>query len=80
VRVAAVDTGALLEVVWVSLLAGAGVALTFSLVVAGSLRSAAARRAGDKGVALAYGAVTALAAAAFVAGVILGLNIMLSKD
>jgi hypothetical protein len=80
VRFAAVDTGALIEVVWASLLAGIGVTFTFSLVVLGSTRSAAARRSGSDGAALAYGALALLALAAFVAGVIFGLSIMLSKD
>jgi hypothetical protein len=80
VRLAAVDTGALVEVVWASLLAGIGVTLTFSLIVLGSVRSAAARRSGSDGAALAYGALAVLALGAFVAGVIFGLNIMLSKD
>jgi hypothetical protein len=77
---AAIDTGALIQVVWASLLAGIGVTLTFSLVVLGSTRSAAARRRGSDGAALAYGVLAALALGAFVAGVIFGLIIMLSKD
>jgi hypothetical protein len=79
-RVAAIDAGALLEVVWVSLLAGVGVTLTFSLVVRGSARSAAARREGGHGAAFAYGTLTLLALLIFAAGVIFGLNVMLSKD
>jgi hypothetical protein len=79
-RFAAVDTGALIEVVWASLLAGIGVTLAFSLIVLGSARSTAARRSGSGGAALAYGALAVLALGAFVAGVIFGLSIMLSKD
>jgi hypothetical protein len=80
VRFAAVDTGALVEVVWASLLAGIGVTLAFSLIVLGGARSTAARRFGSGGAALAYGALAVLAFCAFVAGVIFGLSIMLSKD
>jgi hypothetical protein len=80
VRFAAVDTAGLLEVLWVSLLAGVGVTLTFSLIVLGSVRSTTARRNGSDGAALAYGALTAVALVVFVAGVIFGVNIMLSKD
>jgi hypothetical protein len=79
-RFAAVDTAGLVEVLWVSLLAGVGVTLTFSLIVLGGVRSATARRTGDGGVALAYGALALLALAVFVAGVVFGVNIMLSKD
>ena len=79
-RFAEVDAAGLIEVVWVSLVAGIGVTLTFSLVVLGGARSATARREGRDGEALAYGGLTALALAVFVAGVVLGVNIMLSKD
>jgi hypothetical protein len=77
---AAVDAGGLVEVVWVSLVAGVGVTLTFSLVVLGSARYAAARREGRSGVALAYGGLAALALIVFVAGVVFGVQIMLSKS
>ena len=77
---AAVDTGGLLEVVWVSLLAGTGITIVFSFVVLGSARSAAARRAGHGGEAVAYAALATLCLAVFLAGLVLGVNIMLSKD
>jgi hypothetical protein len=80
VRFAAVDAAGLVEVVWVSLVAGIGVTLTFSLVVLGGARSATARRDGRGGEALAYGGLAAIAMVVFVAGVVLGVNIMLSKD
>jgi hypothetical protein len=79
-RLAAVDTSGLLEVIWVSLLAGVSVTLTFALVVLGSVRSATARRSGADGAAFAYGVLTFVALAVFVAGVVFGINIMLSKD
>jgi hypothetical protein len=78
--VGAVDTAGLLEVVWVSLLAGVGVTLTYSLVVLGLGRSAAARREGHEGAATAYTLLAALAFAVFAAGVVFGVNVMLSKD
>jgi hypothetical protein len=76
---AAVDVGALVEVIWVSVLAGVGVSLTFSLVVLGSARSVAARRDGNDGAATAYAAIAVLAFGVFLAGLVLGVNIMLSK-
>jgi hypothetical protein len=76
---AAVDVGALVEVVWVSLLAGVGVTLTFSLVVLGTGRSAEARRTGRSSAANAYAGIAALAFLVFVVGVVFGVNVMLSK-
>ena len=74
--IAAVDTAGLLEVVWVSLLAGVGVTLTYSLVVLGIGRSSAARREGNEGAANAYAVLAALAFAVFAAGVVFGVNVM----
>jgi hypothetical protein len=79
-RLAAVSAGELVEVVWVSLVAGIGVTLTFSLVVLGGARYATARREGRGGEAAVYGGLAVLALVVFVAGVVFGVNIMLSKD
>jgi hypothetical protein len=77
---AAIDGAGLVEVVWVSLLAGVGVTLTFSLVVLGTGRSSRARREGHERAATAYALIAALAFAIFAVGVVVGVNIMLSKD
>jgi hypothetical protein len=79
-RFAAVSPGELVEVIWVSLVAGIGVTLTFSLVVLGGTRYATARREGRGGEALADGGLAAAALVVFVAGVVFGVNIMVSKD
>ncbi|HEX8205363.1 MAG TPA: hypothetical protein VF587_04825 [Solirubrobacteraceae bacterium] len=79
-RLAAVDTKALLELVWVAPLATLVVAVTFSLVIHGAARSSDSRRAGKAGAATAYGALTILAAAAFAAAVVFGVLIITSKD
>ena len=76
---AAVNVGDLLEVVWVSLLAGVGVTLTFSLVVLGSGRSAEAKRTGRDVAAIAYATLAGLAFLVFIVGLVVGVNIMLSK-
>ena len=76
---AAVDLAGLVEVVWVSLLAGIGVTLTFSLVVLGGGRFTSARREGSDGAATAYAALAVLAFTVFVAGLVFGVNVMLSK-
>ena len=76
---AAVNVGDLVEVIWVSLVAGVGVTLTFSLVVLGTGRSAEARRTGREGAALAYATLAGVAFLVFVAGLVAGVNIMLAK-
>jgi len=76
---AAVDVAGLAEVVWVSLLAGVGVTLTYSFVVLGTGRSAEARRTGRSTAATAYAVLAGLALLVFVAGVVFGVNVMLSK-
>ena len=78
--VAAVEVGDIVEVIWVSLLAGIGITLAFSIVVLGSGKSAEARRAGRDGASAAYGALAVLAFLAFAVGTVLGVQIMLSKD
>ena len=75
----AVETGQLLEVLWVSLLAGVGVTACFSFVVLGGARSAEARRAGRGGASAVYAALSVLAFAVFAALVIVGVRTMLTK-
>jgi hypothetical protein len=77
---AAVKAGDIVEVVWVSLVAGVFVTAAFSVVVLGSARSAEARRVGHEGAALLWGGVAVLAFAAFAVTVGFGVHIMLSKD
>jgi hypothetical protein len=69
----------LLEVIWVSLLAGVGVTAIYSLVIYSSGRAADARRAGNGTASAVYGALAVLAFAVFLAGVITGVTIMLNK-
>jgi hypothetical protein len=76
----AVEAGDIFEVVWVSLAAAVIVSTTFSFVVLGMARSAEAARRGAGTVALAYAGLALLAFALFAATVIIGVNIMLSKD
>jgi hypothetical protein len=77
--IAAIDVGELLEVVWVSVLAGVGITGAFSLVVYGAGRSGEARRAGHSGAATAYATLAVAMFALFAAAVVLGVHIMLSK-
>jgi hypothetical protein len=76
---AAVEAGQLLDVVWVSFVAGVTVAAMFSLVVLFSARSHEARRTGDASAATLYAGLAALAFLAFAAVVVFGVQIMLTK-
>ncbi|MEJ7891235.1 MAG: hypothetical protein WKF94_01160 [Solirubrobacteraceae bacterium] len=75
---AAVQAGQLLQVVWVSLAAGIGATVLFSLVVFGSSRATEARRAGAN--PSAYGLLAAAMLIAFLALVALALVVILNKD
>jgi hypothetical protein len=77
---ATIDVGQLLEVVWVSLLAGVGITGAYSLVVLGSARSLQARRAGQSGAAAAYAGLAVLTFCLFAAVVIYGVHVMLTKS
>jgi hypothetical protein len=78
-RLAAVEAGLLLEVVWVSLVAGVAVTVLFSLVVLFGARSAESRRGGASGAAMGYAALALVSFAVFAVVVGYGVNIMLSK-
>jgi hypothetical protein len=75
----AVKAGDIVEVVWVSLVAGVSVTVAFSFVVLGLARSAEAARGGRGSMAVAYAGLALLAFALFAATVVFGVHIMLSK-
>ena len=70
-----VELGQIVEVIWVSLLAGIGITASFSFVVLGLARYVDSRG----GVRVAWGALAASAFAVFVAGMIFGVQVMLTK-
>lgn len=74
-----VDVHALVEVIWVSLLAGIGLTVVFSLTILGTTRAGAARRAGRMGSAGGYAVLAALSGAAVAAMLVAGVVIMLRK-
>jgi hypothetical protein len=78
--VAAIDFHALGQVVWVSLVAGVGATVLFSIVIAAADKAGDARRQGQEGLALAYGALAVLAMVVFSVAVVFGVIVMLSKD
>lgn len=76
---AIVDTHALLQLVYVALLAGVGVCLVYAVAVVGISRSADRRRANRRGAALLYGALSLLAIAACVVAIAIGIVVMTQK-
>ena len=74
-----VDTGALLNVVWVSIAAGVGLSLVFSVTIAGAARASLHRRDGRTTAAMAWSVVASLCALICAAAVILGVIVMLHK-
>jgi hypothetical protein len=76
---AEVEVGKLVEVMWVSLLAGVGISAVFSLVVYSGARAGEARRAGHTGAATGFAVLATLSLIAFLGGVIVGVTIMLHK-
>ncbi len=77
---AAIDPGQILEVVWVSLLAGVGITGAYSLIVLGSARSLKARRSGQSTAAVVYAGVAAVMFCLFAAAVVYGVHVMLAKS
>jgi hypothetical protein len=76
---AAVEIGQLVEVIWVSVLAGVGITTAYSFVVLGTGKSAEARRTGHRGAALAYAGLATVFLLLFAAGVVFGVQVMLRK-
>ena len=75
-----IDSGQLLEVVWVSTAAGIAVTVLFSFVVRFGSRSAEAQRSGASGAAMAYAVLALVFMAAFGGVVVYGVHVMLSKS
>ena len=75
----AVDGGLLVQVIWVSMLAGIGITSLFSLVILGSAKAGDARRAGHGIAAAAYLTLAVVAFALFALGVVLGVQTMIEK-
>jgi hypothetical protein len=76
----AVDFHALGQVIWVSLVAGVGACVLFSLVIWGADKAGDARREGQDSQALAYGALAIVAMVVFSVAVVVGVIVMLHKD
>jgi hypothetical protein len=77
--IAAVDTGKLFELMWVSMLAGVAVAVLFSVLIVGATRASEFRREGRHGAATVYLGVSFAAGLACLAAIAFGLAIIVSK-
>ena len=71
-----VELGQIVEVIWVSLLAGVGITASFAFVVLGLARYVDSHG----GVRAAWGALALFSFSVFVAGMIFGVQVMLTKD
>ncbi len=74
-----VDGHALLQVIYVSLLAGVGIATAFALAVLGTTRASESRRARRTSATVGYGAIALAGAAVTSAAVVVGLVYMTQK-
>jgi hypothetical protein len=77
--IGAIDTDALLELVWAAPLAVVAVTVSWALVIRGTALALEARRAGRSVPAALHALVAVAGAALFTAAVVIGLLIMLSK-
>jgi hypothetical protein len=75
----AVKVSQLLQVVWVSILAGVGITTAYSFVVLGTGKSAEARRTGHRGAAFGYATLAGLFLLLFALGVVFAVQVMLRK-
>jgi hypothetical protein len=78
--VAAIDFHALGQIIWVSLVAGVGACVLFSLVIFGADKAAVARREGQDTQALVYGALAVAAMIVLSVAVVFGVIVMLRKS
>jgi hypothetical protein len=74
-----VELGQIVEVIWVSIVAGVAITASYSFVVLGTGRSAEARRAGRTGAAFGYGTLAVVFLAVFLGGFVFAIEVMLSK-
>jgi heme/copper-type cytochrome/quinol oxidase subunit 2 len=77
--VAAIDFHALGQVIWVAIVAGVGVTVLYSIVIYSADKAGDARREGEEGAALAFGALAAAALIVFLGVTVLGVIVMLRK-
>ena len=77
--IGAVDSRALLELVWAAPLAAVTVTLAWGMVVYGTARAGEARRDGRTGIAVLHAAAAAIGGLLFVTAIVLGLIVTTAK-
>jgi hypothetical protein len=77
---AAIEWGKLVQVIWVSMIAGVAVTAVFSGVIVAGAKASEARRNDQAGQAALYGALTAFTLCCFLAGLVFGVSVILTKD
>jgi hypothetical protein len=75
-----IDTGALLKLLYTSLIAGVGVAVIFSFAILGATRSGDMRRQGRSGAASAFAVLGMVSVVLALAIVVLGLVLVVHKS
>jgi hypothetical protein len=76
---ATIDTHALVQLIYVSLIAGVGICIVFALAVVGITRFQEHRRAGRRSASAAYGAMAAVALGGCGWAIIAGIAAMTTK-
>ena len=74
-----VDWGALLEVVWTSIVGGIGVIAIFAVAILGATRAVDQRQAGNPAAVGFYAVLTGVALLAVAVAVVLGIIVMTQK-
>jgi hypothetical protein len=77
--IAAVDTGALVELISVATLAGVAVTGCFSLVILGATRATDCQRSQRPAAAAAYAALSLVALALSLGGVVFGVSVIVAS-
>ena len=77
--IATIEWSKLLELIWVSAVAAALVAVIFALVILGAAKAETAHRRGANAGAVAYGLLGVLALAAFLGAVVFGISVIVTK-
>ena len=71
-----VDWDAIVQVIWVSLLAGVGVTAAYGFALLGTTRALESGRAGNTGGAVAYGVVGVIGMAIVIGAIVFGILIL----
>lgn len=74
-----VDTGDLLQVIWVSIVAGIGVTAAFGFAIVGGTRALELGREGRPAATLAYGALGVVAMLVVLGAIVFGILVLVDK-